>query len=360
MKAAVLYEPKTPLKLVELDLDEPGPGEALVKIMSSGVCHSDWHVIKGDWGNIPMPCVLGHEGAGIVEAVGQGVSTVKTGDHVILSWMASCGTCESCQSGYPNLCQRPPAAQAKVRLKGESEALYQMAGLGTFSAYTVVPEVAAVPIDKSIPFPQAALVGCGVTTGVGAAINTARVGAGSTVAVFGCGGVGLNCIQGAVIAGAVQIIAVDMLDNKLDLGREFGATDTVNASREDPVARIKELTGGQGVHYAFEAIGLVAEPFVQSVLCTRRRGVTVWVGHAPLDTPVTIDARALILEKTIIASMYGSARPHVDFPKILSLYKAGKLKLDELITRRFDLKDINVAFDLLARGEVARSVINFE
>ncbi len=360
MKAAVLYEPKTPLKVVEVEMDEPGPGEALVKIMSSGVCHSDWHVVKGEWGNIPLPCVLGHEGAGIVEAVGPGVSSLQPGDHVILSWMASCGTCESCQGGYPNLCQRPPAAKAQTRIQGESDGIYRMAGLGTFCDYVVTPEVAAVSIDKEVPFAQAALVGCGVTTGVGAAVNTARVGAGSTVAVFGCGGVGLNCIQGSVIAGASQIIAVDMLDNKLEMGREFGATDTVNASREDPVARIKELTGGQGVHYAFEAIGLVEAPFVQSVLCTRRRGVTVWVGHAPLNTPVTLDARALMLEKTIIASMYGTARPHVDFPKLLGLYKAGKLKLDELITRRFELEDVNIAFDLLGRGEVARSVLTFE
>jgi S-(hydroxymethyl)glutathione dehydrogenase/alcohol dehydrogenase len=204
------------------------------------------------------------------------------------------------------------------------------------------------------------LVGCGVTTGVGAVINTARVEPGSTVAVFGCGGVGLNCMQGAALAGATQIIAVDLLDNKLQLAREFGATDTVNASREDPVERIKEITGGPGVHYAFEAIGLVEAPFVQSVLCTRRRGITVWVGHAPNDTPVTIDARALMPEKTIIASMYGSARPHIDFPRLLNLYKAGKLKLDELITREFSFEDVNSAFEVLGKGEVARSILTFD
>jgi S-(hydroxymethyl)glutathione dehydrogenase/alcohol dehydrogenase len=179
----------------------------------------------------------------------------------------------------------------------------------------------------------------------------------ASVAVFGCGGVGLNCIQGARIAGAETIIAVDKLDNKLEMGKQFGATHTVNASNVDPVEAIRELTGGQGVHYAFEAIGLVPEPFLQSILCTRKRGVTVWVGHAPLNTPVTIDARTLMQEKTVIGSMYGSARPHIEFPRLLNLYKAGKLRLDELITRRYNLSQADDAFVALAKGEVARSVL---
>ena len=360
MRAPVLYEANTPLKVEELDLNEPGPGEVLVKMVASGVCHSDWHIAKGEWNQMPLPSVLGHEGAGIAESTGPSVTGVKAGDHVILSWKTSCGLCEMCQKGWPNLCERSPSASSKPSSRATGKVINQMAGLGTFGSYTVIPEVAAVPIDKDIPFPQAALVGCGVTTGVGAAINTARVEPGSTVAVFGCGGVGLNCMQGAALAGATQIIAVDLLDNKLELAREFGATDTVNASREDPVERIKELTGGPGVHYAFEAIGLVEAPFVQSVLCTRRRGITVWVGHAPNDTPVTIDARALMPEKTIIASMYGSARPHIDFPRLLNLYKAGKLKLDELITREFSFEDVNSAFEVLGKGEVARSVLTFD
>ena len=215
-------------------------------------------------------------------------------------------------------------------------------------------------VDRDVPFGQAALLGCGVATGVGAAINTARVQAGSTVAVFGCGVVSLNCIQGAAIAGATTIIAVDLRDNKLEMGREFGATHTVNAAEDDPFACIKELTGGEGVHYAFEAIGLVEAPFVQSVLCTRKRGVTVWVGHAPDNTPVTIDARDLMMEKTIIGSMYGTSRPQIEFPKLVSLYKVGKLKLDELVSKTMDVSDANAAFDALAKGEVARSVLTFE
>ena len=360
MKAAVLYEPKTQMVIEELELNEPGSGEVLMKMMASGVCHSDWHVVKGEWSNIKLPSVLGHEGAGVVEAVGPNVTKVKPGDHVVLSWKAGCGLCEMCQRGWPNVCTQPRGPSSKPRVAGSGKEINQLAGLGTFGSYTVVPEVAAVPIDKDIPFPQASLVGCGVTTGVGAVINTARVQPGTTVAVFGCGGVGLNCIQGSAIAGATTIIAVDLLDNKLDLGREFGATDTVNASSEDPVERIMELTEGQGVHYAFEAIGLVEAPFVQSVLCTRPRGITVWVGHAPINTPVTIDARALMPEKTIIASMYGSARPQIDFPRLLNLYKAGKLKLDELVSRRFPLDEVNSAFEAMGKGEVARSVLLFD
>jgi S-(hydroxymethyl)glutathione dehydrogenase/alcohol dehydrogenase len=235
-----------------------------------------------------------------------------------------------------------------------------MADLGTFGSYSVVPEVAAVPIDKDIPFAQAALVGCGVTTGVGAAINTAGVRPGTTAAVFGAGGVGLNCIQGCAIAGATTIIAVDLLDNKLDMAIEFGATHTVNASREDPVARIVELTGGVGTHYAFEAIGLAEAPFVQSIECTRSRGITVWVGQPSNETRIPIDPRMMTYEKALISSMYGSARPQIEFPRLLALYKAGKLRLDELITRRFPIEEVNSAFEVLSKGEVARSVLSFE
>ena len=360
MRGAVLHEYRSPLKIEELDLNDPGPGEVLVKMMASGVCHSDWHVVKGEWGHQDVPSVLGHEGAGIVESLGPGVSHLKPGDHVVLAWKNNCGLCEMCQKGWPNLCPRSRSPSSKPVLRGTDIEINQLAGLGTFGSYTVVPEGAAVRIDEDIPFPQASLVGCGVTTGVGAAINTARVQPGSTVAVFGCGGVGLNCIQGAAIAGASTIIAVDLLDNKLEMGREFGATHTVNASDGDPVEAIKELSDGEGVHYAFEAIGLVEAPFVQSIRCTRSRGVTVWVGHAPIDTPVTIDARDIMYEKTVIGSMYGSARPHIDFPRLLNLYREGRLKLDELISRSFPLEEVNAAFDVLSNGEVARSVLTFE
>jgi S-(hydroxymethyl)glutathione dehydrogenase / alcohol dehydrogenase len=359
MQAAIAFEPQGNVTVEEVELSKPGPDEVLVRIMASGVCHSDWHILKGEWGDRFFPVILGHEGAGIVEAVGEGVVTPKVGDHVILSWRTSCGMCEMCQKGWPVLCDRSPAVASKPTLKtGRPESPLGLAGgLGTFAEYALVHETAAVVIDPDIPFEQASLVGCGVTTGVGAAINTAGVVPGATCAVFGCGGVGLNVIQGCRIAGASQIIAVDMLDNKLDMAKRFGATDTVNASQVDPVEAIKELTGGPGVHYAFEAIGLVEAPFLQSIQCTRKRGVTIWVGHAPLNTNVNIDARTIMQEKTVMGSMYGSARPQIEFPRLLRLYQEGKLMLDELITRSFPLSGANEAFAALGRGEVARSVL---
>jgi S-(hydroxymethyl)glutathione dehydrogenase/alcohol dehydrogenase len=360
MDAAVLYEANTPLKIEDVELGEPGPGEVLVDLKASGVCHSDWHVVKGEWNNLPLPSILGHEGAGIVEAVGPSVANLKRGDHVVLSWRPSCGICERCQSGWPNICDNGPAVNTRTVVTSTELPVGRMAALGTFSEATIVPEVAAVRVEKDIPFEQAALVGCGVATGVGAAINTAKVQPGTTVAVFGAGGVGLNCIQGASISSASIIIAVDLLDSKLELAREFGATHTINASDGDVVERIKALTDGEGVHYAFESIGLVAEPFVQSILCTRPRGLTVWVGHAPMNTPVTIDARDLMREKMVIGSMYGSSRPHVDFRRYLDLYRAGKLKLDELVSKRFGLIEVNDAFEALRKGEVARGVLVFD
>lgn len=359
MKAAVLYAPHEQLKVEEFECEEPGPTEVLVKIGASGVCHSDWHVIKGEWDHVPLPSILGHEGAGVVEAVGTNVVSVQVGDHVILSWKSSCGICEVCQKGWPNLCVHGPVASSKLSVNGSGVEVDRMGGMGTFAEYQIVPEIGVVVIGKDIPMEQASLVGCGVMTGVGAAINTARIQPGSTVAVFGAGGVGLNCIQGASIAGATTIVAVDMLDNKLDMSREFGATHTVNASRDDPVPRIKEITGGKGAHYAFEAIGLVEEPFIQSILCTRSRGVTVWVGHPPKGTKVAIDPLDLIMEKTVVTSLYGSARPQIDFPRLISLYRSGKLKLDELVSRTFKLEEVNSAFKAMSKGEVARGVLTF-
>ena len=358
MQAAIAYEPQGQVVVEEVELSNPGHAEVLVRLMASGVCHSDWHILKGEWGTSLFPVILGHEGAGIVEAVGEGVTTPQAGDHVILSWRTNCGMCEMCQKGWPVLCDRSPSVATKPILKGQERQLGLAGGLGTFAEYALVHQNATVVIDRDIPFPQASLVGCGVTTGVGAAINTAGVVPGATCAVFGCGGVGLNVIQGCRIAGASQIIAVDMLDNKLEMAKKFGATDTVNASQVDPVEAIKELTGGPGVHYAFEAIGLVEAPFLQSIQCTRKRGVTIWVGHAPLNTNVNIDARTIMQEKMVMGSMYGSARPQIEFPRLLRLYQEGKLMLDELITRTYPLSGANEAFAALGRGEVARSVLN--
>ena len=226
-----------------------------VRLIASGVCHSDWHIVKGEWPFFELPIILGHEGTGVVEEVGSAVNNVKKGDHVVLSWKRNCGLCEMCQVGYPNLCDEPPDSRALPRFPDSERTIDKMVELGTFSTETIAPKDVAIPIDKEIPLQQAALVGCGVMTGVGAALNTANVQPGKSVAVFGCGGVGLNVIQGARIAGAEPIIAVDLMDNKRALGKQFGATHTVNAFQVDPVEAIRELTDGQGVHYAFEAIG---------------------------------------------------------------------------------------------------------
>jgi S-(hydroxymethyl)glutathione dehydrogenase/alcohol dehydrogenase len=357
MQGAVLYEPNTPLVVERFELPKPGPEHVRVKLVASGVCHSDWHVIKGDWPHIPIPSILGHEGAGIVEEVGAAVSGIAVGDHVVLSWKRNCGLCEMCQRGYPNLCDALPDERALPRFPGSERTMRKLLGLGTFSTETIVPQDVVIPIDKSVPLAQAALIGCGVLTGVGEVINTAQVSPGASVAIFGCGGVGLNCLQGAALAGAEPIIAIDLRANKLDMARVFGATHVIDAGREDPVERIREITGGPGAHYAFEAIGLTGEPFRQAIECTRKRGVTVFVGHAPHGTSVDFDARMLMPEKTVIGSMYGTARPHVDIPRLIRLYGAGKLKLDELVTRTYPLEQVNDAFAALAEGRVARSVL---
>jgi len=360
MKAAVLYDYNHPLKVESLSLNAPGPGEVLVKIHSTGVCHSDWHVIKGDWPHVPLPTVLGHETSGVIEDIGSGVKTVQVGDHVILTWKPGCGRCEMCQLGHISVCDEVPSVKSLPVSSESGSVVNQLVGLGGFATHTVVPEWAAVSVDRDVPFPQKALVGCAVTTGVGSVINTAKVQQGSTVSVFGCGGVGLSCIQGAKIAGADKIIAVDIKENKLDMAIEFGATHTVNSQNIDPVEKIRELSDGLGTHYSFEAIGVVEKTLVQSVECTRKKGVTVWVGAPPVGLDVTLDSRSLVFEKSILGSYIGSARPHIDFPKMLKLYKNGMLKLDEMLSQSHPIEDINLAFDAMKRGEVARSVITFE
>ena len=360
MQAAILYKHNSPLVVENLDLNEPAEGEVLVKIKAAGICHSDWHVIKGDWPWVALPTILGHEVSGIVEDVGKNVLTLKPGDHVILTWKPGCGECEMCIQGHPAVCDKIPVTNALPKIQGSGSIVNKLVGLGGFGTYTVIPEHAAVPVDQDVPFPQKAIVGCAVTTGVGSVINTAKVIPGSSVAIFGCGGVGLNCIQGANLAGATTIIAVDLLSDKLEMAKQFGATHVINASKENPVEIIREFTDGQGVHYAFEAIGVAELPMVQSVQCTRRRGITVWVGAPPSNMPVTLDARDLVLEKSIIGSYYGSSRPHLDFSRILRLYKNGKLQLDQLISKTYPLEKINDAFEALSKGEVARSVISFD
>jgi len=363
MKAAVFYEYNAPLKIEEIELDNPKRTEVLVKIAASGVCHSDLSVMNGTLPFPPPPAVLGHEGAGVVEAVGAEVTAVQPGDHVILSWRPSCGKCGYCVTGRPQLCQTIGMALLQGYLpdgtsrlhKGDTE-IRHFTGVSSFAEYAVVPENGVVKIRQDVPLEVAALVGCGVMTGVGAVINTAKVEPGSSVAVIGCGGVGLNVIQGAVLAGAEKIIAVDLNPLKLHLAQQFGATHIVNPSDGDPVTHVLGLTDGLGADYAFEVIGR-ADTAVQAYNSIRPGGTAVVVGVAKPDDMMMISALSLLQEKTLKGSIYGSARPSVDMPRLLDLYVNKRLKLDELVSRRIKLEDINAAFEWMEKGEVARSVI---
>jgi len=361
IKAAVLYEANTPLVVEPVQLDEPKDGEVLVRIGAAGVCHSDYHVMKGEW-TPPLPIVLGHEAAGIVEEVGAGVGRVRPGDRVILNFRPNCGWCAHCSRGEPVLCNGADSERwllfdGTARLHTTAgQDLNHFARTASFAEYAVVPESGAVPVRDDVPLDKAALIGCSVMTGVGAVINTARVEAGSSVLVIGCGGVGLNCIQGAVLAGAERIIAVDLKANKLEYARQFGATDVLDASEGDTAARVLELTGG-GVDYAFEAIGF-SKTIVDCYESTRLGGTTVVVGMAPEDDMMTIPALSLPrTEKVLRGSWYGSARPWLDLPKMVELYMGGRLQVDPLVSRTYPLDEINEAYEALDRGDVARSVL---
>jgi S-(hydroxymethyl)glutathione dehydrogenase / alcohol dehydrogenase len=363
MKAAVLYEARTPLVVETVDLDDPKEGEVLVRMASAGVCHSDYHVMKGEW-SMPLPMVLGHEAAGVVEKIGAGVSQVKPGDHVILNFRPNCGWCRYCAIGRPVLCNGADTLRwvmfdGTVRLHKGSQDIHHFARTASFAEYAVVPQSGAVPVRPDMPLDKACLVGCSVMTGIGAVINTAKVPPGSSVVVIGCGGIGLNVIQGAALAGAERIIAVDVLENKLAYAREFGATDIIDASPGDTVARIQDLTDG-GADYAFEAIGN-SRTILQAYESTRLGGVTTIVGMAPEDDQVTINALSIPrTEKVIMGSWYGSARPWVDLPKMVDLYLSGRIKIDPLISRTYRLEEINPAYEALEKGEVARSILVFD
>jgi S-(hydroxymethyl)glutathione dehydrogenase/alcohol dehydrogenase len=313
----------------------------------------------------PRPAVLGHEGSGVVEEVGAGVTSVKPGDHVIPLWRLSCGSCEYCSDARPALC--PEGTQVRstgrfmdgtTRFKLDGEDIKHFAGVSCFSEYSVMPERQTLKIPDDFSLDLAALLGCGVITGVGAVFNCAQVRPGSSVAVFGTGGIGLNVIQGAVIAGAEKIIAVDILPQKLEYAQQFGATHTIDGSAGNAPEQIVELTDG-GVEYAFEAVGLPAT-IRQAYDSLRKRGMAVAVGVTPQTTEVAVPVMSLVFEEKILTgSLYGSARPRIDLPKLIALYRAGKLKLDELLTRRYPFAEINEAYAALERGEVARSIVNF-
>ncbi len=362
MKAAVLYEVDTPLKVEDVDLDSPKSGEVRVRIVANGVCHSDYSIIHGVLRS-PLPMVPGHEGAGIVEEVGPNVSLVKPGDHVVLSLAPYCGHCYYCAIGKQNLCVNMFQTMVKAamidgtcRLKKNGKDIHHMAGISSFAEQAVVAEQACIKVPDEVPLDVVCLIGCGVMTGVGAAMNTAQVEPGSSAVVIGCGGVGLNVIQGCVLAGASTIIGVDLLDNKLDYALQFGATHTINPSRDELVRSVRKLTGGRGADYAFEVIGL-SRTVEQAYACTRQAGTTIVVGAGSRRDTVSIPMGTFLTEKIIKGSGYGSARPHLDMPRLVEHYRNGRLKLDEMITRTYALEEVNEAMTALEKGEVARSVV---
>lgn len=355
MKAAVLHAPRTPQQMEQVDLAEPRAGEVQVRIRYAGVCRSDHHVISGALA-YPMPIVLGHEGAGVVDRVGPGVTRLKVGDHVAFNFTPFCGYCQECNAGRSNLCLHREELRGSPRLSQGGQQVHNFLGVSCFAEYTVVHESGAIKVPEDMPLDRVALVSCGVATGVGAVLNTAQVRPGQSVAVVGAGGVGLNVIQGARLAGASTIIAVDTLAHKLDLALEFGATHAVDAERENAVRRVRQIANG-GVDYAFEAVGLPAT-IEQIWRMIRPGGTAVVVGVPPEKSAVTLPALNFLHERSIRGSFFGSTRPAVDIPRYLDLYRQGQLRLDELITRHYPLAEVNEAYQALERGEVARSVID--
>ena len=360
MKAAVLRGIQKPLEIEDVDIASPGPREVVVRTAAAGVCRSDLHFYTGAY-MWPMPAVLGHESAGIVEEVGSAVRYVKPGDHVITCLSVFCGHCKYCLGGRPSLCSKLETRRGQdepPRLSQKGEVMHQFMDLSSYAEQLLVHENAIVKIRDDMPLDKAALIGCGVTTGLGAVFNTAKVPAGATVAVIGCGGVGLSAIQGAAIAGAGRIIAIDMIPSKLELAKQLGATDGVDASAGDPVEQVKELTGGAGVEYSFEAIGL-KQAAEQAYAMLEIGGTATVIGMIPLGQTVEIQGIDLLFEKKLQGSNMGSNRFRVDMPRYIELYLDGRLKLDEMVSRELKLEDVNDAFAALEKGEVARQVIRF-
>lgn len=363
-KAAICREINQPVVVEEIEVEPPRRGEVMIKLAACGVCHSDYSVTTGTI-PFPPPVVLGHEGAGIVVEVGEGVTGLAVGDAVVSSFVSMCGKCRYCQTGRPQLCDQAAKAaftlpDGTVRTKDlKGNPLNVFSGCGVMAEYATLHTDNVVKIDKDIPLDRAALVSCGVMTGVGAVVNTARVAPGSIAVVFGCGGVGLNAIQGCALAGAAMIVAVDTADAKLEMARQFGATHVLNAKAEENVVKaLRKLTGG-GADYAFECVGY-GEIAAQAYGCLRKGGTAVVVGVASQKDNTTVRTASLTFEeKTLTGSYFGSARPREDFPRLLALYRNKRLKLDELITRTYRIEEAPQAFADLASGKNARGVIVF-
>jgi S-(hydroxymethyl)glutathione dehydrogenase/alcohol dehydrogenase len=361
--AAVFREVHKPLTIEQVDIDKPWGREVLVRTAATGVCHSDLHIVDG-LGRYATdkPFVLGHEGAGVVEAVGADVTSVRVGDHVVACLSGFCGTCPQCLSGHPNVCTGGVVARSESvspRLSQGGNLFRQFANIASYAEKMLLHENSLVRIDPDLPLDRAALVGCGVLTGVGAALRTSGLQAGQTVAVFGCGGVGLSIIQGARIGGARQIIAIDQFDSKLDMAKAAGATHTVNATQDDAVKAVRGLTKGLGVDHAFEAVGISAL-CRQAIESLAVRGTATIVGVLPADATIEFPWLAIRPECKVQTSRMGSNQFRVDIPNYLEFYRQGRLDLDSMISRRGRLGDINEAFRAMKAGEVARSVLMFD
>jgi S-(hydroxymethyl)glutathione dehydrogenase/alcohol dehydrogenase len=366
MRAAIFNEPKKPLVLDEVELDAPAEGEALVRLVATGVCHTDLYTMSGLDPSALMPAVLGHEGGGIVEAVGPGVTSVAVGDHVIPLYIPECGKCAHCLSDETNLCLAIRTTQAQgvmpngtSRLHWHGKMVHHYMGTSTFAQYTVVPEIALAKIRKDAPLDKVCLIGCGVTTGVGAALWTAKVKAESTCAVFGCGFVGLNAIQGCRIAGAKKIIAVDLSPERLQAAKDFGATDAVNASDGNPTQAVLDLTGGSGVDYSFEATGNTKVMRQAFESCRMGGGRCTIIGVAAAGDELSVIPRFLITGRHLTGTAFGGAKSRTRVPQLVEWYMEGKLKVDELVSRTMPLEQINTAFEYMERAEGVRSIVKF-
>ncbi|MFL5231285.1 MAG: zinc-dependent alcohol dehydrogenase family protein [Microvirga sp.] len=362
MGAPAPYAQSKPLKIETIELDPPGPGEILVKIAAAGLCHSDLSVIEGNRPR-PMPMALGHEAAGVVEELGAGVDDLKKGDHVVMVFVPSCGHCLPCSEGRPALCEPGAAANGAGTLLSGGKRLHRNGqdinhhlGVSGFAEYATISRRSCVKVDRELPLDEAALFGCAVLTGVGAVINTAKVPAGTTVAVVGLGGVGLSSILGAVASGASRVVAVDLSDEKLGLARQLGATDTFNAGSPDAANEIREAVKG-GVEYAFEMAGSV-RALDLAYKITRRGGTTVTAGLPPPAHTLALSPVNLVAEeRTLKGSYIGTCVPVRDLPRYVDLYRRGKLPVDRLMSKHLRLEEINEGFDLLAQGKVVRQVV---
>ena len=367
-RAAVAFEAKQPLEIVEVDLDGPKAGEVLVEIMASGVCHTDAYTLGGFDSEGVFPVILGHEGAGIVREVGAGVSTVRPGDHVIPLYTPECGQCKSCRSGKTNLCTAIRATQGQglmpdgtSRFSYRGRPIFHYMGCSTFSNFTVLPEIAVAKIREDAPFQSSCYIGCGVTTGVGAVVNTAQVRPGDSVVIFGLGGIGLNVAQGARLVGAGPIIGVDLNPAREAWGRKFGMTDFIDAnglSREDVIAKVQQLTDG-GADFTFDCTGNTEVMRTALECCHRGWGQSIIIGVAEAGKEISTRPFQLVTGRVWKGTAFGGARGRSDVPKIVDWYMNGKIEIDPMITHVLPLAEINTAFELMERGESIRTVITY-